>query len=495
MTSPPPDSTNVAVSANLLGAANALFGIALAVFLARGITDFASAEITVGLWTVAGVLAARWLLGVVLFEWGLLASTQVRQEWRQRLIGHFLVPRREGERGRGDLALSIERVADAPTLQLLGASARVSVLGVVVIFWSAGWLPGAITIVLLSAAIPLYRRAGARSARLNAQYHERRALLESRQLELLHHAPELRALGAVDYGADEIGAISDSEHVIALRAIRVALESSLVTEFLSGVSVGLVAMVVGFGLLNGRLGLDRALIAVLVTSELFVHIRRYGTEFHRREDAVHSRTRLGESTTETALTTSTSLLSSESLVTQASPDVVDLDVVPGARVLVSGPSGSGKTTLLHTLLGWRRASAGEVRRGDSGIGYVSVESPLLSGTLWDNLTLGEDIDTTVVRYQLNELGLVGSRFEDLDVELLADGRGLSEGERVRLILARCLLANVGLLLLDDIAGVLDEDSRERVRATLDVHPRVAIIETTVDTPLLVSASTRITVGS
>ena len=105
----------------------------------------------------------------------------------------------------------------------------------------------------------------------------------------MHHTTELRALGAVELGANEIAAISDSEHAMAIRAIRVALESSLVTEFLSGVSIGLVAMVVGFALLGGRVSLEHALIAVLVTGEIFTHVRRYGVEFHRREDAERSR--------------------------------------------------------------------------------------------------------------------------------------------------------------------------------------------------------------
>jgi ATP-binding cassette, subfamily C, bacterial CydD len=97
----------------------------------------------------------------------------------------------------------------------------------------------------------------------------------------------------VEYGANEIAAISDSEHAIAMRAIRVALESSLVTEFLSGVSIGLVAMVVGFALLGGRITLEHALIAVLVTSEIFTHVRRYGVEFHRREDSERSLATVG----------------------------------------------------------------------------------------------------------------------------------------------------------------------------------------------------------
>jgi ABC-type transport system involved in cytochrome bd biosynthesis fused ATPase/permease subunit len=124
---------------------------------------------------------------------------------------------------------------------------------------------------------------------------------------------------------------------------------------------------------------------------------------------------------------------------------------------------------------------------------VSVESALFSGSLWDNLTLGADIDSTVVRYQLDVLGLRGERFDDLDTELLADGRGLSTGERVRIVLARCLLANPELLVLDDIAGVLDGPSRREVTSALLEHPDLAIIEATVDTPLLESPSRRLEV--
>ena len=81
----------------------------------------------------------------------------------------------------------------------------------------------------------------------------------------------------------------------------------------------------------------------------------------------------------------------------------------------------------------------------------------------------------------------GPRFDDLDTELLADGRGLSSGERVRLVLARALLHHVALVVLDDVSGVLDEDARRAVRATLEGLPDLAIIEASVDTPLLSDA--------
>ncbi len=493
VTAPPSPRETVPVGPRVVGALATLAGLGLAVASAAALAALAHHHLALGLEALAGVAALRWSVSWASDEWTGHAAVKVREHWRRNLLAHFKRPRREGEASRGDLALAIERASDAPGLAALESGAQVSALGLVVIFWSVGWLSTLITLVLVLVAVPLYRRAGQRSEALTGEYHRRRAQLEARQLELLRHGPELRALGAVAYGADEVAAISQSEHRVAMRAIRVVLESSLITEFLSGVSIGLVAMVVGFALLDGRLSLVRALVAVLVTSELFTRVRRYGAEFHRKEDAQRARATLEVSGAVTAAT-STSLLAARELVTEAG-STIDLDVTAGMRVLVTGPSGAGKTTLLHTLLGWRDARSGTVRRQPGAVGFVSVESWLLASTLWENLTLGADLDGAVVRHQLEALGLRGARFDDLEGELLADGRGLSDGERVRLVLARCLLAAPRLLVLDDIAGVLDLESRDLVVASLQQHPRLAIIEATVDTPLLHDATRTIELES
>ena len=491
VTSPPSTVHTYRVTTRLLGAFNALVGLGLSVITAFALSDLAHRRLGSGLWQLVGVLAVRWTANFLGDEWTDRAARVIRTQWRSRFVDHFRQPQREGARGRGDLALAVERASLAPALSVLETSARVSMLGLVVVFWAAGWLSTLIIVVLLALAVPFYQRAGTRSAALEDEYQQRRALLESRQLELLHHAPELRALGAVAYGANEIGAISDSEHAIALRAIRVALESSLVTEFLSGVSIGLVAMVVGFALLGGRITLTHALIAVLATSELFTFVRRYGSEFHRREDAASSLDLLSEVRASAETSTSDSLVRAIDLETTASATPLNLDLRPTSRTLVTGPSGSGKTTLLDTLLGWREPRAGTVARTSSRVGHVSAESELFAGSLWDNVTLGADLDEHHVRQLLADLGLSGARFEDLTAPLLADGRGLSSGERVRLVLARCLLADPVLLVIDDVAGVLDGSARDAVTHVLDRHPQLAIIEATVDTPLLHDTLVRI----
>lgn len=466
-----------------MGAARALGGLGLAVVSALALAQLARGRVASGTSLLALALAGRWVVARLSDAWGERAARARRGAWRARLVGDLRHPRPPGERSRGDLALAIEYAAREPSLESLDAAARVSVAGLALVWWAAGPLAAGIVVALGALAVPLYVRSGTRSVALEADYQRRHALLEARQLELLHHAPDLRALGAVTYGADEIGAISDSEHVLALRAIRVALGSSLVTEFLSGVSVGLVAMVEGFALLGGHVSLVRALVAVLVTAEVFAAVRRVGAAFHQREQATDARVRL-EALGGGTRAPSATLLAARDLVTSVGGAPLTLEVAPGSRTLVSGPSGSGKTTLLATLVGWRAARAGDVACGARRVGMVSAESALLSATLRENLTLGRDVDPTRVQRLLEDLGLDGPRFADLEVTLLADGRGLSGGERARLVLARCLLADVDLLVLDDVAGVLDEASRARVADLLNSDTRTAMIEATAGAHLL-----------
>jgi ABC-type transport system involved in cytochrome bd biosynthesis fused ATPase/permease subunit len=189
------------------------------------------------------------------------------------------------------------------------------------------------------------------------------------------------------------------------------------------------------------------------------------------------------------------LLRASKLVTHVNSTPFNSVILPGSQLLITGASGSGKTSLLHTLLGWLTPTQGEVELSADRIGFVSPNSGLLSGSLWENLTLGENHDRLKVAQLLSDLGLDENRFGDLEGLLLADGRGISSGEQVRLVLARTLLAEPQLVLLDDIAGLLDAASKQNVQNVLARYSNIAIIEATVDNPILTSPSDRFEVRS
>ncbi|WP_432543149.1 peptidase domain-containing ABC transporter [Kineococcus sp. SYSU DK002] len=169
---------------------------------------------------------------------------------------------------------------------------------------------------------------------------------------------------------------------------------------------------------------------------------------------------------------------------------VDLDVAPGQKIAVVGPSGAGKSTLARLLLGLHEPTSGEVRYdGVPAHHYertalrqhfgVVVQSPaLFTGTIADNIRLS-DPDASFERV------VAAARTACLhdDVEgmpmrydtLLVDGGGLSGGQRQRLALARALLGEPRLLLLDESTSHLDPGTEARIEENLARLPITRIV--------------------
>ncbi len=129
---------------------------------------------------------------------------------------------------------------------------------------------------------------------------------------------------------------------------------------------------------------------------------------------------------------------------------VDIDVRPGEIVTLIGPNGAGKTTLVRLLLGIDTPDAGEIRRGPGmRVGYVPQRFDIESAipiTVTRFLALGQGVTPAAISGCLTEVG----------AEKLADRQlsRLSGGELQRVLLARALLRNPGLLVLDEpVRGV------------------------------------------
>ncbi|WP_461606660.1 peptidase domain-containing ABC transporter [Aeromonas rivipollensis] len=176
-------------------------------------------------------------------------------------------------------------------------------------------------------------------------------------------------------------------------------------------------------------------------------------------------------------------------------DIDRLQFKSGERVLLVGPIGCGKSTLLKMLAGLYGPSEGRVRLGDadlweidpqlvtSQVGYLPQAVQLFKGTLRSNLALtGVTSDSRLLQItrELGIDGIAASSLQGMDLAISEGGEGLSGGQRQLVALARVLINQPRIWLLDEPTSSLDSESEQRVWAALQeaVQPEDILIVAT-----------------
>ncbi|KGA21241.1 hypothetical protein GM51_2895 [freshwater metagenome] len=163
---------------------------------------------------------------------------------------------------------------------------------------------------------------------------------------------------------------------------------------------------------------------------------------------------------------------------------VSFEIKPGAQVALMGPSGAGKSTIADLMCAVLTPASGAIVRTDSesapsnlprngGVSYVPQRPGLVSGTILDNVALGEskaaiDREQALEALELAHLGeLIAELPEGLDTSLGKLQDGLSGGQMQRLGLARALYTKPGLLIMDEATSALDAESEAEIQKALD----------------------------
>ncbi|MCP5423437.1 MAG: NHLP family bacteriocin export ABC transporter peptidase/permease/ATPase subunit [Chromatiaceae bacterium] len=167
------------------------------------------------------------------------------------------------------------------------------------------------------------------------------------------------------------------------------------------------------------------------------------------------------------------------------PPLIDgfsMKLEPGQRVALVGGSGSGKSTIGRLIAGIHPVWSGEVRvdgvaidrlppeRRAHDVAYVDQEVYLFEGTVRENLTLWDpSVPDDALVAALKDADLlhdIAERPGRLDARVEEGGRNFSGGQRQRLEIARALVSNPALLVLDEATAALDPVTEERIDASL-----------------------------
>ena len=163
---------------------------------------------------------------------------------------------------------------------------------------------------------------------------------------------------------------------------------------------------------------------------------------------------------------------------------ISVDVAPGQTLAIVGATGAGKTTLIQLLLRFYEPTSGQILlNGEplssytkdslrNHIAFVSQEVVLFNDTIRNNIAFGrlqhstaDQIDSAVQRARVD---VFTQRMQKgLDSNVGDRGTSLSQGERQRILIARAILKDAPVLILDEATSSLDAESERLIQAALD----------------------------
>ncbi|WZU02812.1 ABC transporter ATP-binding protein/permease [Erysipelothrix sp. D19-032] len=161
---------------------------------------------------------------------------------------------------------------------------------------------------------------------------------------------------------------------------------------------------------------------------------------------------------------------------------INLDINPGEHIGIIGSTGSGKSTLINLMARLIDVSEGkitldgvDIRNLDmaflrSQFGFVPQKNVLFTGTIGGNLRLGNENGTEVDMRRATEASSIYSFIQEnpqgFDYPVQQGGTNFSGGQRQRLCIARALMVNPRILVLDDSTSALDAATEQTVKSSI-----------------------------
>ncbi|WP_284327369.1 ABC transporter transmembrane domain-containing protein [Demequina litorisediminis] len=228
------------------------------------------------------------------------------------------------------------------------------------------WISAAIVIGTLPL-VPIFMvLIGLTTRDRSARHLDAMQRLATRTLDLIAGLPTLRALGREHGPAARVRELGDAQRRATMGSLRVAFLSGMVLELLTTLAVALVAVTLGFRLVEGAVSIETALAVLVLAPEVYLPLRMVGTHFHASADgmaAADAAFEVLETPVAVAggeapapdLTGATLVVEDLAVATpdgrRLAPGRLSMMARPGTITALVGPNGDGKSTALSALMG------------------------------------------------------------------------------------------------------------------------------------------------
>ncbi|MBM6551758.1 thiol reductant ABC exporter subunit CydD [Marinomonas ostreistagni] len=369
------------------------------------------------------------------------------------------------------------------------------------------WVAFAIFMLTAPLVILFMILVGHKAAQANRKQFAVLSLLSNQFLDLNQGLAELKRLGQTGAARERLAMTAQDYQKTTMSVLRLAFLSTATLELFASVAIAMVALYLGLGLLEqlpwqvgvAPVSLFAAFFLLLLAPEFYLPLRQLGNDYHAKQKAEAAATDLLE-----ILATQSSASmpkSADSNCDSTEAGLIDFrgvawqqqgrqriasfhaSLAKGDRVWLRGTSGVGKSSLMTILLGFEADYSGSVLIEGLGLESLNLttwrrrlawlpQTPeWVSGTIRQNLELGigarSDDELRQVLIRAHCWDVVGSLKMGWDTPLSEAGTGLSGGQMQRLSIARALLSEADIWLLDEPCSGLDEETADQVLNTLD----------------------------